>query len=280
MGPAFEGRDDFDDERLAALLVPWAMRSVRVGVELSVHRDRSRVWLIHDGALEVAAKVTFDGPVYVEPGLRIAIAVDDAGIPTGRPVRTQAGDLCSPIPRSVGRPWTIALLSWVPGSPIDPSEPGAPNAAGDLLGRVHTALAGSTQLPPAGDLLRFYESEAVRLGGAVGGRLTAAVRRVDAMVQSGHLQCGVLYGDPSPEILRNPLTRELALIDWGTPSWGPLLFDLLTWERFFGDGPAAGRAAAEMRAGYLRRCPARAAQLPAADLVDELIAAVRDTWSR
>lgn len=87
----------------------------------------------------------------------------------------------------------------------------------------------------------------------------------------------MLYGDPSPEILRNPTTGRLALIDWGTPSWGPLLFDLLTWERFFDDARPSG-AADDVRAGYLQVLPERAGEF-AADLVAELIEAVRDTRS-
>lgn len=121
---AVEVPEEFDAARLVALLAPWQLRAIRVGGELTVHGDRSRTWLIHDGGRKFAAKLTFDGPRYVEPGLRIATAVDAAGILTGPPVRTASGELCSVVPRVGGRPWTIALLNWVPGDPIDPSEAG------------------------------------------------------------------------------------------------------------------------------------------------------------
>lgn len=277
MGAA-EVPEELDDARLVALLAPWQLRSTTVGGELTVHGDRSRTWLIHDGGGKFAAKLTFDGPRYVEPGLRIAAAVDAAGICTGLPVRTADGDLCSAIPRTGGRPWTIALLSWVTGDPIVPSAAGMATAAGQLLGRVHRALLRAEELRPAGELLVFYRDQAVRLGGPVGARLGAAVDVVDLAVRRGQLQCGVLYGDPSPEILRDRTTGRLALIDWGTPSWGPLLFDLLTWERFV-DEARPGGAAGDVRAGYLQVLPERAGELAAADLVAELIAAVRATWS-
>ena len=48
-----------------------------------------------------------------------------------------------------------------------------------------------------------------------------------------------MYGDPSPEIL---LAEDggAALIDWGTPSWGPQLHDVAAWLRWLGERPREG----------------------------------------
>ncbi|MCA1570367.1 MAG: phosphotransferase [Chloroflexi bacterium] len=57
--------------------------------------------------------------------------------------------------------------------------------------------------------------------------------------QRHRLGFSVVYGDPSPEIL---LAAEgtAALIDWGTPSWGPQLHDVAAWLRRLGERPGEG----------------------------------------
>lgn len=100
----------------------------------------------------------------------------------------------------------------------------------------------------------------------------------DGQLDGGLVQTGVLYGDPSPEILQDSTTADCALIDWGTPTSGPLLFDLLTWERFFADTAARHSAGGEVRAGYLDVCPDRAVELQAVPAMADLIDAIRTTW--
>lgn len=56
------------------------------------------------------------------------------------------------------------------------------------------------------------------------------------------------------------------------------MFDLLTWELFFDDARPGEHGADELRTGYLRHCPNRAAELLEADVVGELIDAIRGTW--
>ncbi|WP_194924383.1 hypothetical protein [Catenulispora pinisilvae] len=69
---------------------PWRLRDARVAAELTDLGDRARVWRVKTGDGPVVAKLTFDRPGAVEPGLRIAELVEAAGIPTGAPIRTAA----------------------------------------------------------------------------------------------------------------------------------------------------------------------------------------------
>lgn len=57
---------------------------------------------------------------------------------------------------------------------------------------------------------------------------------------------GIVYGDPSPEVLVGDQDRA-ALIDWGTPSYGPLLHDVAVWSEAFASDEA-GRTA--LRSAY------------------------------
>ncbi len=122
------------------------------------------------------------------------------------------------------------MLEFVEGHSIDWTTPDASELCGDLLGRVHRSVSELDDgLEPAGRLLDFYAGEAARIGGHHGGALADAVATVRAFDRRVGLTEGVLYGDPAPEVLCDDRTGTLALIDWGTPSWGPLLHDLVSW---------------------------------------------------
>src|SRR5205814_401674 len=61
-------------------------------------------------------------------------------------------------------------------------------------------------------------------------RLGRALERLQRFANDVALTEGVVYGDPSPEILIDG--GRVSIIDWGTPSWGPLLHDIAAWLRF------------------------------------------------
>lgn len=113
--------------------------------------------------------------------------------------------------------------------------PDTPEICGDLLGRVHRTLAGLSNVEAAGRLLDFYAADADRVGGRRGAAFADAVAAVREFGRRVGLTFGVLYGDPSPEVLRDEHSGALALIDWGAPSWGPLRYDLLSWQLFAAD---------------------------------------------
>ncbi|MBN6040390.1 hypothetical protein [Amycolatopsis sp. 195334CR] len=169
--------------RLPVLLRAWGLSGVRVVDELTQHGDRSRAWLVYAHNGSHVAKLTFDATDFVEPGLRIAAALDRAGIRTGAPIPTTTGALCHRIRRWRGE-WTLALLQHVDGRPIDW---GSPEPCGELLGRVHHILARlGGDLKPAGRLLRRGSHPDRR-----------APRRRAGPDRLGHTQLGPITGTPS-----------------------------------------------------------------------------------
>ncbi|NLU70517.1 phosphotransferase [Streptomyces sp. HNM0574] len=265
------------EDRLPELLGPWQLTRPRVAAELTVLGDRSRVWRVETGDGPYVAKLTFDEPAYVAPGLRIASVLDRAGVPTGAPVPAPDGSLYRPVVRHRGRPWTLALHTFVPGAPLEPSDGAAAGEAGELLGRVHRLLTTLPEVPrPAGHLLDHYRGEARRLGRRRGAALRKALKALSRTTFTE----GVLYGDPAPEILRGP--GPLALIDWGTPSRGPLLHDVVSWQLFLTAGATPEDApAAERRflAAYREHCPLAERETAARGLFLDLHRAIQDAWT-
>ncbi len=247
--------------------------------ELTEHGDRSRAWRVRADDGDYVAKLTFDVPAFVEPGLRIAAALDRAGITTGAPVPTVTGSLCRRVRRWPGG-WTLALLEFVEGRPIDWTTPDAPEFCGDLLGSVHRTLCGLDDRPePAGRLLDFYAAEAARIGGPRGGALADAVAAVCAFDRRAGLTQGVLYGDPAPEVLRDDRGGAPALIDWGTPSWGPLLHDLVSWKLFAAErNPGDPGVGPRLVAAYRARMPVEDTELAGQELFVDLHRAIQAAW--
>ncbi|MEU5541442.1 hypothetical protein AB0G85_03480 [Streptomyces sioyaensis] len=92
-----------------ALLAPWRLPGARIGREMTDLGDRSRVWRVDTDDGPCVAKLTFDSPVVVEPGLKIAAVLDRAGIRTGAPTPAADGRLCRSVGRLPRRGWTLAL---------------------------------------------------------------------------------------------------------------------------------------------------------------------------
>ena len=87
----------------------------------------------------------------------------------------------------------------------------------------------------------------------------SALRSLGDFEQHTPLTRGVLYGDPAPEILVDGSTESVALIDWGTPSWGPLVHDVACWLHCLSSGGApsgGGDAFLDAYRGYMRLDPA------------------------
>ena len=59
--------------------------------------------------------------------------------------------------------------------------------------------------------------------------MLAKVHDVRGAATASRAREGIVYGDPHPEVLVRADTGELALVDWGTPSVGPLLHDVAAW---------------------------------------------------
>ena len=180
-------------------------------------------------------------------------------------MKTRAGQLSLYIDDGTTR-GTLAVLRHVPGTALDLAASDAPDIAGDLLGRVHAALqllASRSWVP--GDLLAWCGRDSANEPAQ------AALRRLAEFERHHSLTQGVLYGDPAPEILVDKERHRVALIDWGTPSWGPLTHDVACWLRYLETG---GRASESDRTAFLRAYFVRMAldpvELAALDIFAEL----------
>lgn len=209
-------------------LARWGEGATKVGEEIRHGGVASRVWRADYGGAPVILKLILDRPAFAVPGLAVSAALARRGLRSGPPLETLQGEPAVEVGEDDNPSWTLAMLRYEAGDPLDPAAFSAPELAADLLARVH-ALVLSTAMPevPA-RILDWAEATMPQTSGA-----RPAVARLKA-AGSGLTQ-GILYGDPSPEILV-ARGRSPALIDWGTPSWGPLIYDLAAWALRFSAG--------------------------------------------
>jgi homoserine kinase type II len=183
----------------------------------------SSTWAVDAGADRFVLKIAAASD---EPGLLAATCLESRGIPTGAPVRLAQRD---------GR--LVALLRYVDGTPLV-----ARDAAivGATLGRVHVAVRdcptpSGMDIWPWGWLVPDVIRDAALRHAAA-----AAIRR--ALDVAPGLTHGILHGDPAPEaFLAGPGGHDdVALIDWGAASHGPLLYDLASAVMYAGPDVIAG----------------------------------------
>lgn len=220
-----------------------------VSVREIVHGGRaSRTWLVTSADTRWVAKLIFDRPEFAVPGLAVSEVVAAAGVRTGPPVRTRDGEIATAGPTLNGRPTTLAVLRHERGRPLDPARPGAPELAAGLLATVHGALLDARPAPavPA-RLLDWFADVYRNSSNRRGLQALDDLARIEASVA---LTYGVVYGDPSPEVLVDRRSGDVALIDWGTPSWGPLLHDVATWASFLARGSGRSDDAARFVSTY------------------------------
>jgi Ser/Thr protein kinase RdoA (MazF antagonist) len=204
----------------------------------------SRSWHVRRGADSWVAK-------WVKParrpsllaGLLAAATVEQAGLRAGAGVPTSDGNMV--LETGDG---SLALLSWVEGSPLDGAK-AEQTVLGDTLGWAHAALSGFRQP----NLPRFHwvDPGAAHLDVEAWVRplVRAAVEEVDAL-DPDTLTWGLLHGDPAPEaFLWSHKERRCALIDWSSAIYGPLLYDVASAVMYVGGLPEAD----ELVSAYLAR---------------------------
>jgi homoserine kinase type II len=255
--------------------VAWPVRVVSssegdiigaVATEEHVRSILRTVWHVTAEACEPAPEasdsrwsVTIDGRRYmvrIAPdsrrsqllaSLSMAEALSAAGIVVGRPIRTANGALTAA--SSAG---DMALLSGVPGRPLDAQDPLDQQWWGDLLGRAHLALlkhqrtvAGRLTMP---DLSSTHLGTAAWLRPAI----SDVVAAVSRLMVTDQLTYGVLHCDPrSDGFYLDPATGGVALAGWGTPVIGPLIYDVAVAVRHVGGAAHAE----EFLDGYIAAGP-------------------------
>jgi Ser/Thr protein kinase RdoA (MazF antagonist) len=214
------------------------------------------------------AKLAYDSLRVIMPGLSIAERLATYGIPTGPPRRTKSGDLAVAWPAGDSE-WTLAVLQFEPGDPIDLAEVTTPGRLGRFLAEVHTALLALTKPDDVPErLLDWWQSHARATGSA---QAFDVLRQLDPV--AGRLPQSVIYGDPSPEVLNHD--GWLALIDWGTPSWGPQVHDVACWIRYLRQSGAGELRIRAFLAAYSSLKPLTAEEDKVLPIWDSLVATIR-----
>jgi len=187
----------------------------------------SRTWQAGDYVVKLAR----DEPAHFTAGLRASEVVERAGIATGAPVRTRAGDLC--VPLAAGRPpQVLAVLHRADGGHLS-MHAVAPSVMGEFLGRLHRILRGC---PPAGawtpgDVLgHMTRGITPAQPPAVRQMIIRAVSDVSAYYRTAP-PAQLLYGD-GPGIFSANGTDISAIIDWGGVRAGSAADNIGCWTAY------------------------------------------------
>jgi Ser/Thr protein kinase RdoA (MazF antagonist) len=184
----------------------------------------SRIWQAGDHVVKLAR----DEPSHFTAGLRASVAVDQAGIATGAPVRTRAGELCVALPP--GREsWVLAVLRRVGGSHLS-MRAIPPAILGEFLGRLHRILRGC---PAAGawtpgDVLSHMARGMTAAQPPSARKMIAQAAAAMRAYYDTAPPAQLLYGD-GPGIFSANGTDISAIIDWGGVRAGSIADDIGCW---------------------------------------------------
>ncbi|MEV5966180.1 phosphotransferase [Kribbella sp. NPDC051952] len=219
----------------------WDLEPVRL--EVLTGGMNSTAWLAAADGWRVVLKSVDAGDSAFAPGLELAARLDDAGVITGRPRPSTRGRLVEYVEDR-----QIAVLEYVDGVPLTSADAAA---IGTVLGRVHTVSAAEpgnlddwlhlvTQFDKYLDLEPWIRP-------AVEGALDG-VKVLDG------LSWAWLHGDPSAEAFLRQSNGEVALIDWGSAMYAPILYDVASAVMYTGKPD-------HLVPAYLDRRPNLAAEL-------------------
>jgi Ser/Thr protein kinase RdoA (MazF antagonist) len=186
----------------------------------------SHIWRVDTTDGTWIAKLPYQPPRDVENGLRAAAIVANSGLNTGLPVPTRDGTLTSLVEYPVGQFHALAILRFVQGQPLDWRARDALPIVGKALGTIHCALLqdGSLELP---DQLFAYlvKDDAWGRHPELQSMLIRAIDGIRTFEAHQHVSYGPMYGD-GLQVRIDPRDGSVSVIDWGTVSFGPLMFDL------------------------------------------------------
>lgn len=188
----------------------------------------SQTWLVrHANATYVAKRVAPSALHQLAAGGRIAADLAEAGLVTGRPVPTRDGQL-------VVAGDALTLLEFVPGRELDGQTDQEQRWIADMLGRVHTLGAPSSQ-PRTSTFFAWLNPEAPGVDAQPW--LAAAISAIRAETDPLDLTWSTLHADPAPEAFRrHDASGVTGLIDWTDAQRGPILYDIASAVMYL-DGP-------------------------------------------
>jgi Ser/Thr protein kinase RdoA (MazF antagonist) len=239
-----------DEAARELLRSAWALGD---GTQVARHDGGmgSQTWIVGRGRDRWVAKSV--APHLAESfaqGLQVSQILDDFGIAAGAPLPTLTGSIMT----DAASGDRMALLSWVPGTPLTGNGEDERRLIGATLARVHRVLRDRDV--PGGQRFHWVDPAAPHLGlrpwirPAVG----AAVDALDEFrCQAPRWPEGLLHADPAPEAFRyDSATGNCGIIDWSSALHGPLLYDLASAVMYLG-GPdrAAAMTGAYQQAGLL-----------------------------
>ena len=123
-------------------LLGWAW-GLGDGVRVARHDGGmgSQTWIVDlDGRRWVAKSVAPHLADSFASGLQVALLLGEAGISAGAPVPAQSG----PVSVDAASGDRVALLTWVPGSPLTGADKDEQILIGETLARVHRVVRGRT----------------------------------------------------------------------------------------------------------------------------------------
>jgi Ser/Thr protein kinase RdoA (MazF antagonist) len=217
----------FEDELLESALNQWTLpKPVRVApLESGFAGD---VWKVEAGNERYVAKLAYDARDSFESGLRLAEIVEQHGLSSGAPLRSNTGELSVLVERPVGHQHPLALLRFVPGHPIELDSEAGARVYGETLGKIHSILLKNGHRPKNSASIFDYLTEPrseVDQHQWMRPAIDATIAAVHAFESTHKVTYGPIYGD-TLQLRLDDVTGQVGVIDWGASDWGPLLFDI------------------------------------------------------
>ena len=235
------------DNDLIAALGTWELGTI-VSVRRHGHGLNSATWMVAtDTDVWIAKAVPVSAAAQFTAGLSVAAHLEAAGLRAGAPRPTATGSLSVAIGDA-----QVAVLPFIAGRAIDPTNPDEQQIWGATLGRAHRILRGAAR--PEGVMdWHWVDVTAAHLDVEpwVRPAVRKAVLEMSAVQQRLPLTTGLLHADPGPSSFLVDASGQVAVIDWGAVTWGPLLYDVASVAGLLGDDTAFHR----FLSGYLSAAP-------------------------
>ena len=242
----------------------------------------SRAWRIDrlDGP-PLVAKLAVNELDHFVLGLRVAEIVDEAVLPTGRPVRTAGGDLALELVLPEA-PYSLAVLEWLPGSRPTELDHYEAQRLGELLAKVHRAIG---DMSPAGAWTIAAVGVHLRSGVFrdhppwVGEFVERTLADLDEWLRAEHPRLQLLRGDGAELLVEG--SAVTGMIDWGATRVGPVIDDIGCWTLHYGRHLQGYEDYTEdFIAAYADHAPLTPAEASAVPLYQALRLASRPTFRR
>jgi Ser/Thr protein kinase RdoA (MazF antagonist) len=141
-------------------------------------------------------------------------------------VANRDGQLTSLVEYPVGRLNALAVLRFVHGQPLDWRGRDSLSIVGKTLGAIHRALLQDGSLELQDQLFTYLVTDdAWGCHPELQPLLIRAIDGVRTLESHQHVTYGPIYGD-GLQVRIDPRDGSVGVIDWGTVSFGPLVFDL------------------------------------------------------